>query len=87
MPSVDPGLRIVGGGDTIPQPCRATQHGTCCACSTQSELVVPILHPASGATVAVLDCDSDLPAAFDAVDQQQLEALAGWLAAKYFTNS
>jgi putative methionine-R-sulfoxide reductase with GAF domain len=49
--------------------------------------VVPILHPASGATVAVLDCDSDLPAAFDAVDQQQLEALAGWLAAKYFTNS
>lgn len=55
-----------------------------CPCSTQSELVVPVLHPVTGETVAVLDCDSDAPAAFDEEDCKQLEALAAWLAAKCF---
>ncbi|KAF8068289.1 gafA [Scenedesmus sp. PABB004] len=54
-----------------------------CASSTRSELVVPLLCPASGRVLAVLDVDSDAPAAFDAVDAQALEGLAAWLASKY----
>jgi L-methionine (R)-S-oxide reductase len=45
-----------------------------CSASTCSEIVVPVIAP-GGRLVAVLDVDSDEPAAFDAVDQQWLEAL------------
>ena len=45
-----------------------------CSSSTQSEIVVPVLTPA-GRLLAVLDVDSDAPDAFDATDQQHLEAL------------
>ena len=45
--------------------------------STQSEVVVPVL--ARGELVAVLDVDSDAPAAFREVDQVELEALCAWL--------
>ena len=50
-----------------------------CASSTRSEIVVPILD-ADGSTIAVLDIDSNAPAAFDAVDQQWLERLCATLA-------
>lgn len=45
-----------------------------CASSTQSEIVVPVLAP-DGRVVAVLDVDSNAPAAFDDLDQRWLEAL------------
>lgn len=53
-----------------------------CASSTQSEIVVPILRP-DGRVLAVLDVDSDQPAAFDEVDQAALEALAAKLGARF----
>ncbi len=45
-----------------------------CASSTRSEIVVPVL-AADGSVLAVLDVDSDAPAAFDAIDQRWLETL------------
>lgn len=45
-----------------------------CSSTTQSEIVVPVLAP-DGRLLAVLDVDSNLPAAFSAVDQRELEAL------------
>jgi GAF domain-containing protein len=53
-----------------------------CSGSTRSEIVVPVLD-ARGAVRAVLDLDSDQPAAFDAVDQEHLEALGRELARIY----
>ncbi len=50
-----------------------------CAASTRSEIVVPI-KDADGRVLAVLDVDSDDPAAFDATDQAQLEAVCAALA-------
>lgn len=52
-------------------------------CSTQSEVVVPLVVPATSQVLAVLDVDSDDPAAFDDVDAAQLERLCMWLAATY----
>lgn len=51
-----------------------------CSSTTNSEIVVPVLH--EGRCVAVLDVDSDHPAAFDALDQRRLEAICrriAWL--------
>ena len=45
-----------------------------CSSSTRSEIVVPVVTP-DGYVLAVLDVDSDLPAAFTAIDQAPLEAL------------
>ncbi|MEO0912729.1 MAG: GAF domain-containing protein [Pseudomonadota bacterium] len=45
-----------------------------CASSTRSEIVVPVFDEA-GEVFAVLDIDSDLPAAFTGQDQADLEAL------------
>lgn len=53
-----------------------------CASTTRSEIVVPILDP-QGEVRAVLDIDSDIPASFDAVDQEALEILAQKLTALY----
>jgi L-methionine (R)-S-oxide reductase len=49
-----------------------------CSSSTRSELVLPILN-AAGETVAVLDLDSDHPAAFTAADAAELEPFCAWL--------
>jgi len=48
-----------------------------CAATTRSELVVPI-HDANGQLLAVLDIDSDLPAAFDPVDEKNLARIASY---------
>jgi GAF domain-containing protein len=48
-----------------------------CASSTLSEIVVPIF--GHGAVVAVLDVDSNAPAAFDEVDRSALEDLCAML--------
>jgi GAF domain-containing protein len=42
-----------------------------CSSTTKSEIVLPVLDK-SGALRAVLDIDSDLPAAFDKVDEREL---------------
>ena len=49
-----------------------------CASSTNSEIVVPVKN-GKGAIIAVLDVDSDYPAAFDRIDQEHLESLCEWL--------
>ncbi|ALL12950.1 GAF domain-containing protein [Caulobacter henricii] len=45
-----------------------------CDSRSQSEIVLPVFDRA-GQLIAVLDVDSDRPAAFDAVDQQGLERI------------
>lgn len=53
-----------------------------CSGTTQSEIVVPVLTP-DGRLLAVLDVDSDHPAAFDAIDQENLESIAAKLGAAF----
>ncbi|MEY2931592.1 MAG: hypothetical protein RL033_2341 [Pseudomonadota bacterium] len=55
-----------------------------CSSATQSEIVVPVLTPA-GQLLAVLDVDSNLPAAFKPIDQQELEALCRDLGRRHTT--
>ncbi len=64
---------------------RMAAHHIACSSATLSEIVVPLLDGA-GETRAVLDLDSDAPAAFDAVDRFRLEQVCelvarriGWL--------
>ncbi|RMA79425.1 GAF domain-containing protein [Umboniibacter marinipuniceus] len=49
-----------------------------CASTTNSEIVVPVTNQ-NGQVIAVLDVDSDDPAAFDEIDQQYLEQLCQWI--------
>jgi GAF domain-containing protein len=49
-----------------------------CDSASASEIVVPVFD-ARGALIAVLDVDSTLPAAFDAVDQRWLEHIVALL--------
>lgn len=53
-----------------------------CSSSTLSEIVVPVLRP-DGSVLAVLDVDSDHPAAFDALDQEHLEAVCAELGSRF----
>jgi L-methionine (R)-S-oxide reductase len=53
-----------------------------CSSTTLSEIVVPVLAP-GGELLAVLDVDSNLPAAFRATDQRELEALCQDLGQRY----
>lgn len=53
-----------------------------CASSTLSEIVVPVCDRSNGTAIAVLDIDSNLPAAFTASDVAGLEHLTGWLEAQ-----
>jgi GAF domain-containing protein len=53
-----------------------------CASTTRSELVVPVLRP-DGGVLAVLDVDSDHPAAFDEVDRAALEDLCAALGRRF----
>jgi len=53
-----------------------------CSSSTRSEIVVPVLTP-DDRLLAVLDVDSDAPAAFTNVDQRELEALCADLGRRY----
>ncbi len=45
-----------------------------CAASTRSEIVAPVRN-ADGRLIGVLDIDSDTPAAFDATDKAEVEAM------------
>ena len=53
-----------------------------CASSTRSEIVVPIL-ARDGRVIAVLDVDSNDPAAFGPVDQEHLESLCAMLGRRF----
>ncbi len=53
-----------------------------CSSSTRSEVVVPVLTP-GGHLLAVLDVDSDAPAAFDETDRLFLERLCRDLGAQF----
>ena len=53
-----------------------------CSSSTVSEIVVPVLSP-SGVVVAVLDVDSNDPAAFNHIDQEALEGLCAMLGERF----
>jgi L-methionine (R)-S-oxide reductase len=53
-----------------------------CSESTRSEIVVPVVSPA-GAVLAVLDVDSDQPAAFTELDQLELERICADLASRF----
>lgn len=52
-----------------------------CDSASRSEIVVPVLDDRDR-LLAVLDVDSTLPAAFDAIDRRYLEQVAGLLRAK-----
>lgn len=54
-----------------------------CSSTTLSELVVPIKN-SDGRVVAVLDLDSDIPAAFSSADVDFVEHLCQYLGGKYF---
>lgn len=53
-----------------------------CSSTTRSEIVVPVISP-SGEVIAVLDVDSNAPAAFDETDRQYLEQLCEELGRRY----
>lgn len=53
-----------------------------CSSATRSEIVVPVIGP-RGRVIAVLDVDSFAPAAFDEVDQRELEELCAELGARF----
>lgn len=52
-----------------------------CSSSTRSEIVVPVVN--DGRLLAVLDVDSDHPAAFDDLDQTRLESLCRALGERF----
>ncbi len=54
-----------------------------CSSTTRSEIVVPVCDP-QGTLVAVLDVDSNAPAAFGDVDQRALEHLCKDLGRRFF---
>ena len=54
-----------------------------CSSTTLRELVVPIKN-SIGQVVAVLDLDSDIPAAFSSADVEFVEHLCQYLGGKYF---
>lgn len=53
-----------------------------CSSTTRSEIVVPVL-AADGRVIAVLDVDSNAPAAFDEIDREHLEALCAELGRRF----
>lgn len=53
-----------------------------CSSTTNSEVVVPV-KSSSGVVVAVLDVDSDAPAAFSSTDVNFLEQICTYLGAKF----
>lgn len=53
-----------------------------CSANTRSEVVVPVLN-AAGELVAVLDVDSNAPAAFTEVDARELETICAELGRRF----
>ena len=53
-----------------------------CSSSTNSEIVIPVKN-SRGEVVAVLDLDSDIPAAFSSADVELSERICSWLGQIY----
>jgi L-methionine (R)-S-oxide reductase len=53
-----------------------------CSSTTKSEIVVPVFNP-QGQLLAVFDVDSNEPAAFDTVDQEQLEEIMAYYGSRF----
>lgn len=66
------------GRTQIVRDVRKLPYHIACSSTTLSEIVVPVFD-ASRRVAAVLDIDSDAPGAFDAVDADCLERIAGWV--------
>ena len=71
-----------GKTQDVPDVHARTEH-IACSSTTLSEVVVQVKN-SNGQVVAVLDLDSDLPAAFSAADISFIEHLCQYLGAKYF---
>ncbi len=65
----------------VPDVTRVPDH-IACSSSTRSEIVVPVLD-AAGRVRAVLDADSDTPAAFDETDARNLEEVCRWVSSVF----
>lgn len=63
---------------------RQLSYHIACSSSTRAEIVVPVLDPQRRVR-AVLDVDSDTPAAFDETDAHYLETVCEWLGRTYPT--
>jgi L-methionine (R)-S-oxide reductase len=68
------GAAAVTGRTQLVEDVHAFPGHIACDSRSQSEIVVPV-RDAGGRLIAVLDVDSDRPAAFDAVDQLWLEQI------------
>lgn len=84
---IDDGRGVCGAAATSGETQRvddvdAFEDHIACSSSTRSEIVVPVCDP-SGALLAVLDIDSNAPAAFTEVDQGALERLCRRLGAQF----
>ncbi|MCX6130761.1 MAG: GAF domain-containing protein [Proteobacteria bacterium] len=53
-----------------------------CSSTTRSEIVVPVFNP-DGVLLAVFDVDSNEDAAFDAIDQTELETVLAYFGKKF----
>ena len=71
-----------GETQDVPDVHARPEHNACSS-TTLSELVVPIKN-SDGRVVAVLDLDSDIPAAFSSADVDFVEHLCQYLGGKYF---
>ncbi len=60
----------------------AVEDHIACSATTRSEIVVPVFY-SDAQVMAVLDVDSDLPAAFTEVDQRRLEQICQWLGERF----
>ena len=72
------GAAAAGKATIIVDDVNADPRYLACSLDTKSEIVVPIMN--GGEVLGEIDVDSDRPAAFGAVDQKMLEAVAALLA-------
>ncbi len=64
------------------QDVRELPYHIACSSSTLSEIVLPVFD-STGVVRAVLDVDSDTPAAFDEIDAEHLQTFCDWLTPLY----
>jgi L-methionine (R)-S-oxide reductase len=72
------GAAAASGKTQLVEDVHAFADHIACDAETRSELVVPVVR--DGVVVAVIDCDSPVPARFDAEDEAGITALAQLLA-------
>ena len=73
------GVSAAEGRTVVVEDVHAFPGHISCDARSRSEIVVPVFG-ADGGLLAVLDIDSDRPAAFDDADREALESMTGWFA-------